>query len=227
MAKIKKKTAKSKMSIDDLQRQRGVRLTPITKVIFGLLVAVGLIAGLFAVANSVGKANEVPESQKITRSLSGKTVAQDRADAISAAGALLTATNAPKTISEAGDTIGQLEKDDFSSLSPSFPNRVRYYDAYVDNKDFQAEVAMSIYSVAALAKEANGGKIVADESLSGTVRVDQETGIAQVPIDIFTGKESPIAFEMVYVDGSWKLEPHSFSSYIRISALLGSDSTTK
>jgi len=217
MAKPKGK----KLSIDDLQRQRGVRLTPITKVVFGLLVAVGLIGGLFAVANSVGKANELPESEKITRSLSGKTLAEDRTDAIAAAGALLVATNAPSTIAEAGDTIGELEGGDFSSLAPDFSERVRYYDSYADNSTFQSEVAMSIYSVAALSKEAKGGEIVADGSLSGTVRVDQETGIAQVPIDIFTGKESPIAFEMIYVDGDWKLEPHSFSSYIRLSALLG------
>ena len=213
--------AKAKLSIDDLQKQRGVRLTPITKVLFGILVAVGIIAGLFAVASSLGKANELPESEKITRSLSGKTLAEDRADAISAAGALLVATNAPSTIAEAGDTIGELEGGDFSSLAPDFSERVRYYDSYADNSSFQAEVAMSIYSVAALSKEAKGGEIVADGSLSGTVRVDQETGIAQVPIDIFTGKESPIAFEMIYVDGDWKLEPHSFSSYIRLSALLG------
>lgn len=217
--------AKAKLSIDDLQKQRGVRLTPLTKVIFGALIALGIVAGLFAVASSIGKANELPESEKITRSLSGESLATDRADAMEAAAALLAATNAPATIEEAGDTIGELEGGDFSSLAPDFSERVRYYDAYEDNADFQAEVAMSVYSLAALAKEAKGGEIVADGSLSGTVRVDQETGIAQVPIDIFTGRESPIAFEMIYVDGAWKLEPHSFSSYIRLSALIGSNST--
>jgi len=217
MAKSKTK----KLSIDDLQKQRGVRLTPVTKIVFVALVAVGLIGGLFAVASSVGKANELPKSEKIVRSLSGKTVAEDRADAIAAAGALLNSTNAPATIEEAGDTIGELEGGDFSSLAPDFSERVRYYDAYADNASFQSEVAMSIYSVAALSKESKGGEIVADGSLSGTVRVDQETGIAQVPIDIFTGRESPIAFQMIYVDREWKLEPHSFSSYIRLSALLG------
>jgi len=219
--------AKKKISIDELQKRRGVRLTPVTTVVFVLLLAAGLIAGLFAVASSVGKANELPESQKITRSLSGKTVAQDREDAIKAAQGLLVATNAPKTIAEAGDTIGELQNGDFSSLSSDFSQRIRYYDAYKDNKDFQSEVAMSVYSVAALAKQAKDGEIEADNSLSGTVRVDQQTGIAQVPIDIFTGSSSPIAFEMVYVDGGWKLEPHTFSSYIRLSAALQADSGTK
>jgi len=218
--------AKRKVSIDELQRQQGVRLTPITKVIFSILVAVGIIGGIFAVAHSVGKANEVPESEQITRSLSGKNLTQDRQDAMDAAAALLVATNAPKSITEAGDTIGELEKGDFSSLQPGFSDRIRYYDAYKDNQSFQSEVAMSVYSIAAISKEANGGKIVADDSLAGTIRVDQETGIAQVPIDIFTGKQSPIAFEMIYVDGKWKLEPHTFSSYIRLSAVLGSNSST-
>jgi len=216
--------AKRKISIEDLQKRKGVKIAPWTTVVFAVLVAVGLIAGLFAVATSVGKANELPESQKITRSLSGKTLAEDREDAINAVSTLLKDTNAPKTISEAGDTIGELEKGDYSSLDPGFSKHIRYYDAYKENKDFQSEVAMSIYSVAALAKESNGGEIAPDESLSGTVRVDQETGIAQVPIDIFTGKDSPIAFEMIYVGGDWKLEPHSFSSYIRLSAALQASS---
>lgn len=216
--------AKGKISIDDLQKQKGVKLTPITKIVFAILVAGAIVAGLFAVAGSIGKANEIPESEKITRSLSGKTLAEDRADVVTAVAGLLNATNAPKTIEEAGNTIGELEAGDFSSLAPDFLDRVRFYDAYADNSSFQSEVAMSIYSIAALAKQANGGEIVADESKIGTVRIDQETGIAQVPIDIFTGNASPIAFQMVYVDGAWKLEPHTFSSYIRLSAILQANS---
>lgn len=218
--------AKAKISVNDLQKERGVRLTPLTKIVFAVLLAAALIGGLFAIASSIGKANEIPEAKKISRSVSGKLVAEDRLDAVEAATALLSATNAPRTIAEAGDTIGQLEQGDFSSLSPDFSSRVRYYDAYEANSNFQAEVAMSIYSVAALSKESKGGEIVADSSKLGTVRVDQETGIAQVPIDLFTGKESPIAFQFVYVDGDWKLEPHTFSSYIRLSAFLQADSAT-
>lgn len=219
--------AKAKISIDELQKKRGVRVTPLTRIVFVVLIVLALIGSIVAVAISIGKANELPESEQITRSLSGKTVAEDRADAIASVEAFLNATNAPKTIAEAGDTIGELEQGDFSSFAPDFADRVRYYDAYEDNPDFQAEVAMSIYSIAALGKEAKGGEIVADGSLSGTVRVDQETGIAQVPIDIFTGKESPIAFQMIYVDGEWKLEPHTFSSYIRLSALLRANPATE
>lgn len=219
MAKTKKK-----ISIDELQRQRGIKTLPYARVLFILLVVLAIIGSLIAVALSVGKANEVPESEQITRSLSGKTLAEDRESAIVAVGALLEATKAPATISEAGDTIGKLESGDFSDLAPGFAERIRYYDSYADNSDFQAQVAMATYSIAALAKEANGGQIVADGAKSGTVRIDQETGIAQVPIDIFTGQDSPIALQMVYVDGDWKLEPHSFMSYIALSAQLQSNS---
>ncbi len=217
--------AKSKLSVEDLERSKGVRVVPITRIVFFVLLAAGVIAGLFAVASSVGKANELPESEKISRSLSGQTLAEDRVAAVNAAADLLRATNSPATIQEAGSVIGKLENGDLSSLAPDFSQRIRYYDAYEDNSDFQTEVAMSVYSLAAISKEANGGEIRADESRIGTVRVDQETGIAQVPIDLFTGQSSPIAFEMIYVDGSWKLEPHTFSSYIRLSAALGGASS--
>lgn len=211
--------AKSKVSIEEIQRKKGVAITPITKIVFIALLAIAVIASLIAIAASIGKANELPESQKIVKSLSGKSLADDRTDAINAVKELMVATNAPSTIAEAAKSIETLESGDFSSFSESFPDHVRYYDLYSENNNFQAEIAMSIYSMASLAKEAKGGSIEADFSQSSTVRVDQETGIAQVPIQIFTGNESPVAFQMIYVNDSWKLEPHSFSSYIRLSAL--------
>lgn len=217
--------AKSKLSVEDLERSKGVRVVPLTRIVFFVLLAAGIIAGLFAVASSVGKANEVPESEKITRSLSGLSLSEDRSAAVAAAADLLRSTNSPTTIAEAVGSIGKLESGDLSGLSPDFSSRIRYYDAYLDNSSFQTEVAMSVYSLAAIAKESQGGEIRADESRVGTVRVDQETGIAQVPIDLFTGQSSPIAFEMIYVDGAWKLEPHTFSSYIRLSAALGGTSS--
>lgn len=210
--------AKAKISIDELQKSRGVRTTPLTRAVFIVLIVIAVVGSLIAVAMSIGKANELPESEKIVRSLSGQTLAQDRSDAIDAVAALLKATNAPATIAEAGDTIGQLEAGDFSGLASDFSDRIRYYDAYADNPEFQAQVAMSVYSLAAVAKQAKGGEIQADQSLSGQVRVDQETGIAQVPIDIFTGGDSPVAFQMVYVDGEWKLEPHTLTTYIVLSS---------
>lgn len=211
--------AKNKVSIEDFQKRKGVVLTPITKIVFISLVVIAVIGSLIAIAVSIGKANELPENEKIVKSLSGKSLADDRADAINAVNSLLTATNAPSTIEEASKSIATLESGDFSSFDQSFPDFVRYYDLYEENADFQSEVAMSIYSVASLAKETNNGAIKSDNSQSSTVRVDQKTGIAQVPIQIFTGSESPVAFQMVYVDDSWKLEPHSFSSYIRLSAM--------
>lgn len=211
--------AKNKVSIEEIQRGKGVTITPITKVVFVALIAVAIVASLIAIASSIGKANELPESQKIVKSLSGKSLAEDRTDAINAVKDLMISTNAPASIAEAAKSIEKLESGDFSSFDDSFTNYVRYYDLYSENSDFQAEIAMSIYSMASLAKEANGGSIEPDLSQMSTVRVDQETGIAQVPIQIFTGNESPVAFQMIYVNDSWKLEPHSFSSYIRLSAL--------
>lgn len=210
--------AKAKVSIDELQKKRGVRTTPATRAVFIVLIVVAVVGSLVAVAMSIGKANELPEAEKIVRSLSGETLAQDRADAIDAAAAVLEAANAPATIAEAGNTIGELEAGDFSGLAPDFSEHIRYYDSYADNPEFQGQVAMTVYSLAAVAKEAKGGEIQADQSLAGQVRVDQETGLAQVPIDIFTGGDSPVSFQMVYVDGEWKLEPHTLTSYIALSS---------
>lgn len=210
--------ARARVSIDELQKKKGVRTTPLTRAIFIVLIVVAVVIGLIAVAMSIGKANELPEAEKIVRSLSGETLAQDRSDAIDAAAALLEATNAPATIAEAGDTIGELEAGDFSGLAPDFADHIRYYDSYAENPEFQGQVAMTVYSLAAVAKEAKGGQIQADRSLSGQVRVDQQTGLAQVPIDIFTGGDSPVSFQMVYVDGEWKLEPHTLTSYILLSS---------
>lgn len=213
-----------RVSIEDLQKKKGIRTTPISRAVLILLIIGALIAGIFAVANSMGKANELPANEKISRSLSGNSLDQDRANALTAATDLLKSTGAPATRVEAQKELEKMDSGDFTGFPKDFSSRIRFYDVYAQNTDFQKEVGMGLFSMATVAKEAGKGEITADISKVGTVRVDQETGIAQVPLELFTGQQSPVAFEMVYLDGKWLLEPHSFSSYIRLSAVLQSAS---
>lgn len=208
-----------RVSIEELQKKKGVRTTPVSRFVFIVLIVAALIAGIFAVANSVGKANELPEAEKITRSISGKTVSEDRADALTAATDLLVSTNAPATRAEAQVALEKMDAGDFTVFPKDFSSRILFYDSYAQNTDFQQEVGMGLFSMATIAKEFGKGEITADTSRVGSVRVDQEVGIAQVPLEIFTGQSSPVAFQMVYTDGKWLLEPHSFSTYIRLSAV--------
>lgn len=214
-----------RVSIEELQKKKGIRTTPVSRFVFILLIVAALIAGIFAVANSVGKANELPEAEKITRSVSGKTVNEDRVDALTAATDLLVSTNAPATRAEAQAALEKMDAGDFTGFPKDFSSRILFYDSYAQNTDFQQEVGMGLFSMATIAKEFGKGEILADTSRVGTVRVDQEVGIAQVPLEIFTGQSSPVAFQMVHVDGKWLLEPHSFSTYIRLSAVLQSASS--
>ena len=38
---------------------------------------------------------------------------------------------------------------------------------------------------------------------------DEELGTVHIPIDVFTGENRGIAFEMNYIDGEWKFTPYT------------------
>ena len=148
-----------RVSIEEIQKKKGIRTTPISRVIFILLIVAALIAGIFAVAKSVSKANELPESEKISRSVSGKSLNEDRTDALSAATDLLVSTNAPATRAEAQITLEKMDAGDFTVFPKDFSSRILFYDSYAQNTDFQQEVGMGLFSMATIAKEFGKGEI--------------------------------------------------------------------
>lgn len=49
------------------------------------------------------------------------------------------------------------------------------------------------------------------------IYLDEKTGTAQIPLDLFTASSTAISFEMVYIDGQWYFAPYSFIQSIQLS----------
>lgn len=223
--------AKKPTSLSDLERTRGVKITPLYKVLFALLLVLVIGAGFFTVSQSISsnsaKLQEDPTSvDQMDRTLSGKSLDEDRADALAAATALLQSAGATQDLEETEATVAKMDSGDFSMLPEDFDSQVRYYDSYAKDEAFKAEVRMSVFTLAAYAKNSAGvNELTPDAGRLSTVRVDQETGIAQVPLELYFGSSNVLSLEMIYVDGQWLLEPHSLTSYIRLSYLSSQQSS--
>lgn len=218
-----RKKSSVKISLSDIAAPKGI--SPVNKFLVFVLCGLTFFALVFAVIsffNSNASSDELSNQnnlERVSRSLSGKTVEQDRMDAVNAAVELFELTNAPETKDKAEAEFLKMEQGDFSIIDPEFLSKVRLYDELKNNVEFQQELTISVFSMGTVIKESNGGKIASNLDKLGTVRVDQETGVAQVPLELFTGGESPVALTMIYVNDKWLLEPYSFSSYIKLSVM--------
>ena len=50
-----------------------------------------------------------------------------------------------------------------------------------------------------------------------SIYLDKKTGTAYVPMQVYTGQSSFLAFEMQKVDNEWKLNPYSIVNQIQLS----------
>lgn len=52
------------------------------------------------------------------------------------------------------------------------------------------------------------------------VYFDEELLVAHIPLDIYTGTGTGIAFEMQYIDGEWKLNPYTAAMSLNLMTIL-------
>lgn len=76
------------------------------------------------------------------------------------------------------------------------------------NRKFTA-TALLTYSK--IIEESTGSQEISPTTigLEDLVYFDEELGTVHIPIDVFTGENRGIAFEMNYIDGEWKFTPYT------------------
>lgn len=194
-------------------------------IIFGAMF-LAMLVGLFLVGTYVissdknDTANTPPavSTEQVDRTVSGKSADQDRQDAVKSVETLL--KQAYTTDGSYEDRVKAIEKGDTSSLTPEFTDSFRFTDAFGKDKSLQSVSYQSVIALSGAAfKSADDIKPVADQSWR-SVYVDSEAGIAYVPMSIFTNTSIPFTFEMVYIDGEWKLAPYSLVQSIGASSAM-------
>lgn len=158
--------------------------------------------------------------EQINRSLSGKSEEEDKKDAMSAAQNILNKSIDSSNDSELNDKITSLEDGDISVVSEDVKNKVRFTGEFQSDKNYQSTTYQAILVLAIFLIEDNEKIEPISEDIWEEVYLDQETGIAYVPLSVFYEKGTAFSLEMVYVDGEWKLAPYSILSAINLSSKL-------
>lgn len=192
-----------------------------------VIVILALVWALVAVAsNSSNSSNSSSSSSSTTvkRTLTGKSVEEDRADVYKAAVELLEATNAPKDQKSFTALLNKLDTATIADIPPALLSKVRFADLLNVDK-LKITTYQALVTFASLAKASSSDGTIASRFADGpqTIFVDQETGIAQVPMNIFVnqdGQANTFSMEFVYVNGAWMLSPYSVLDQLRLSLAL-------
>lgn len=188
-------------------------------------VILALVAGsFFAGRMSNPVTPESPQNSQVSQvdaSVSGKSVEEDQKAALKASQDLLNAS-----VTDSGsyqERMTAIEQGDISTVTEEMSNGV-YFSESMNSEAARVSTYQSLVALSGVMLE-DGEASPNSENEWQNVQVDSAHGIAYVPLGIFTGTDVPFTFEMVYVDGEWKLAPFSLLQAIKMSSTLNSGQT--
>lgn len=199
-----------------------------TIVAAAVIIILGLVWALVAVATNSEKSADSGSGTStpttVTRTLTGQDIAADRADVYKAATELLDSTNAPAEQEDYMALLNELDAATIEDVPKEFLDKIRFADLL--NEDaLKITTYQALITFASLSKASSADGTIASLYADGpmTIMVDQETGTAQVPMNIFVsqdGQANTFSMEFVYVDGAWKFAPYSVLDQLRLSLAL-------
>lgn len=196
-----------------------------------LMIIAGLIVVIVAIWSFVLLSNDdssEPENktetstQQVERTVSGKTADEDRKDALAVVTDLLNISAESPTGEPFNTRLEKLNSGDRGVINPKIEENIRFVDTFAESKDLQTNVYQSLVTFATLIQQTTGQDKIAPLSVDmwKNVHVDSELGTAFVPLAAYAPQSAGFSFEMVYVDGEWKLSPYSIIDSVKLSAKL-------
>lgn len=196
------------------------RLAIIALVAAGLIaVAVGII--IFVTVSADNSSENTSEVTQVERTLSGKSVAEDKADVMAAAVALLSAANAPLDTTEFSTKMSQIESGELT-MSDELSSKIRLVDSLENEDGIDATIYQTLVSFGAFAKQSTGQDAIVplyDNAADG-ITLDQEAGVAYVPTTLFVNSGTGIngfSMEFIYLDGQWLFSPYMTLDELRLA----------
>jgi len=194
----------------------------IVLVLSMLLVISGLWVVYYATSkNNTSQLNEPSSDVKVEQveySISGKTIEQDKKDALSSAQLILEeASKSPDGLSPE-ERVEALEDGDNSVVSDDLKNKMRFKDDFESDPSLQNTTYQALIILSSYLEEEDFNPV--NEEVWQEVYLDQEIGVAYVPISAFYSPGASFSLELVYTDGEWKLSPYSLLNIINLSATI-------
>lgn len=155
-------------------------------------------------------------------------------------------TSAVTSLKDLFISIGEDPKDEIKDTLESIANRLKLLDdEKVDiedifnqetidklylaeefkndkfNRQFAASSLLIYYDI--IASNGNEGILPIIENYDDLVYLDSRFMTAHIPLDLFVGGSTGVAFEMQYVDGEWKLNPYTAMMSLNLMSVLNND----
>lgn len=178
----------------------------ISGVIIALLVLVIVWLGVLLLSRSDSPEIETAvEVEQLERSVTGKSYSQDVEEVMVKTQDLVKEAVA---IQKDGleDVLKGIDDGDFSSLPDSFKNKFRFVSELDTSENKILAYQSTLIFSANIAKVNKNLGLV--EGSANAVFLDQEAGVASVPVSVFTGANSGLYFQWVWVDGEWMFSPY-------------------
>lgn len=222
------------------QRQDSPKAVVFLVLLLGLGVALALGAVLlFTRASSPAEKTPLPTATStptpsptaaevpIKTGKTGLSLVQDQKNALAAAQVLLQEAGKDPQKLGISRRIAALDDNDLSQVTSTLPSLVRFPSQATPGLRAETYQALiSLYGVLTRGGDVARHPVKAiSPSAFSTVFLDSQLGVAYVPLDAFTGKQTAFSLQMVWVDGEWKLAPYSLLETVRLSATLAASGT--
>lgn len=192
------------------------RLITILSIALVILLGIGTFVAI-SIKNSNNENSGNSSISKTERTLSGKSIDEDRKDALKSTENLLTTALKYKGKLTPEERAEKIADGDLSVIDPKIDELIRFTDVF-NEKELKANVYQALIAITKFT--AIEGKVVpVSNNAYQSVFVDQDAGVAYVPMSSFSDNGAVFSLEMVYVDNTWKLSPYSFMEIIKISAM--------
>ena len=163
--------------------------------------------------------NEEQKVEKVQRSLTGKTLEEDKKEALTAAQGILEASAISPDEKTVQERVEALDNGDTSVVDTSLVEKMRFVGEFADDEELQNTTYQALITLSSYTNE-DGTISPISENVWKQVHVDQEAGIAYVPISAFYGPGATFSLELVYTEDGWKMAPYSLLDIVNLSALL-------
>lgn len=225
------KTTTSKKIDEAVHSRQGNNTRSKTPLIFaGAVFLILILIGVYAfTASNNDESDSSPTTSETSpsgtptqqdRSVSGKSLEQDKKDALKASTSILNegTVGANENYQQ---PLQRLEQGDTSDVSKKLTNQLHLTGAFESDDEIKVTVYQSLITLSAVIGGSEGNEIKpASNDVWQNVQVDQEAGIAYVPLSVYANRDVPFSFEMVYIDGEWKLAPYTLLEAIKMSSMM-------
>lgn len=196
----------------------------------GLIILIGVIVLIVVTANKpITAESSSTEQVKVEKTLSGKSVAEDKQDILTAAVALLDTVEAPKDATEFESYMQKIESGEVA-VPEELKAKLRLVDSLATEEGIDRTIYQTLVTFATFSKQSTGKDKVSplyEDAASGII-LDQEVGVAYVPTTLFVNSGTGVngfSMEFVYVDGEWLFSPYMTLDELRLALVLQGEGT--